>query len=149
MKTIDVESDYLQIKNRIKSLSASSTRKWGGMKLDQMLSHCTTQLEIALGEKAAEIQGPAIMRSRLGKWISLTAIPWPKGSFTPKEMNMVKLGINSEDIEDKKKRLLEYLERSQKEKELKAHPFFGSLTRKEWSRLIYKHLDHHLRQFGV
>jgi hypothetical protein len=29
------------------------------------------------------------------------------------------------------------------------HPFFGPLAPDEWSILMYKHLDHHLRQFGV
>jgi hypothetical protein len=29
------------------------------------------------------------------------------------------------------------------------HAFFGSLTPDEWAILMYKHLDHHLRQFGA
>jgi Protein of unknown function (DUF1569) len=29
------------------------------------------------------------------------------------------------------------------------HSFFGHLTPEEWAILTYKHLDHHLRQFGV
>ena len=29
------------------------------------------------------------------------------------------------------------------------HPFFGKLTPDEWAQLMYKHLDHHLRQFGM
>jgi len=29
------------------------------------------------------------------------------------------------------------------------HSFFGRLTPEEWATLMYKHLDHHLRQFGV
>ena len=29
------------------------------------------------------------------------------------------------------------------------HPFFGRMTGEEWDRLLWKHLDHHLRQFGV
>ncbi|MBX2960889.1 MAG: DUF1569 domain-containing protein [Cyclobacteriaceae bacterium] len=28
-----------------------------------------------------------------------------------------------------------------------SHPFFDKLNRKEWGRLIYKHMNHHLRQF--
>ena len=31
----------------------------------------------------------------------------------------------------------------------KRHPIFGVLTANEWSRYFLKHLDHHLRQFGV
>ena len=29
------------------------------------------------------------------------------------------------------------------------HPFFGEITPAEWAMGMYKHLDHHLRQFGV
>lgn len=29
------------------------------------------------------------------------------------------------------------------------HPFFGKLTSEQWGKGIYKHLDHHLKQFGV
>lgn len=29
------------------------------------------------------------------------------------------------------------------------HPLFGVLTHKQWGKMQYKHLDHHLRQFGV
>ncbi len=29
------------------------------------------------------------------------------------------------------------------------HPFFGRLKPREWAILMYKHVDHHLRQFGV
>ncbi|MFD1127776.1 DUF1569 domain-containing protein [Paenibacillus provencensis] len=28
------------------------------------------------------------------------------------------------------------------------HPFFGKLTSEEWSIGLYKHLDHHLKEFG-
>ena len=35
------------------------------------------------------------------------------------------------------------------EKLAKEHPFFGPLTSAEWDRLQWKHLDHHLRQFGA
>lgn len=29
------------------------------------------------------------------------------------------------------------------------HPIFGNLSQSEWGKAIWKHLDHHLRQFGV
>jgi hypothetical protein len=29
------------------------------------------------------------------------------------------------------------------------HPFFGKITSEQWDGLMSKHLDHHLRQFGV
>ncbi len=32
---------------------------------------------------------------------------------------------------------------------VQQHPFFGKMSGNEWAVLAYKHLDHHLRQFGV
>lgn len=29
------------------------------------------------------------------------------------------------------------------------HPFWGKLTQEDWNKLLWKHTDHHLRQFGV
>jgi len=29
------------------------------------------------------------------------------------------------------------------------HPFFGKMTSQQWSKAMYKHIDHHLQQFGV
>ena len=29
------------------------------------------------------------------------------------------------------------------------HAFFGKLTKEEWGIVMYKHLDHHLRQFSA
>ena len=35
------------------------------------------------------------------------------------------------------------------ESKLKPHPMFGKLSKKQWSDLLVKHFDHHLKQFGV
>jgi hypothetical protein len=50
-------------------------------------------------------------------------------------------------------RLIDFISRTQKQwaefyDGLESHAF-GALTRQEWSNLFYKHLDHHLQQFGV
>ena len=148
MKNIFIESDYLEIRSRIEKLSDANERLWGNMNLEQMLIHCTTQLKLALGEISAEQQGPSFMRSKLGKWILFSTIPWPKNVGTPNEMNTELSSFTFTDIEDKKIILLNYLEKVKEGTQLKKHPFFGELNRKEWGRLMYKHLDHHLKQFS-
>ncbi|MCA0390144.1 MAG: DUF1569 domain-containing protein [Bacteroidetes bacterium] len=30
----------------------------------------------------------------------------------------------------------------------REHPYFGNLSKKQWSRLAYIHINHHLKQFG-
>lgn len=148
MKNILNESDYSEIRKRIMSLSSTSQKKWGKMNVKQMLVHCSAQLKMAVGEMASQTQGPAFLRSGLGKWILFSNLPWPKGSMTPKEMKAENHLSLIEDIETGKSTLFHYLEKARNLETLKPHPFFGSLDRNEWARLIYKHLDHHLRQFG-
>lgn len=148
MKTILKEADYLEIRNRILSISATSPRQWGKMDLQQMILHCTTQLKMALGEIPSKRQGPSLMRTGLGKWLIFSNLPWPKGAKTPKEMNVATNNFLLTAIEIEKKDLLNYLEKVKSQDQLYPHPFFGNLNKDEWSRLIYKHLDHHLKQFG-
>lgn len=148
MKNILNEADYVEITNRIQNLSETNSRLWGNMNMQQMLSHCTTQLKLALGEISHKQQGPSLMRSKLGKWLLFSMIPWPKGAETPTEMNVEIASFSLADIEIEKRELLDYLAKVRQQAHLKAHPFFGALNRKEWARLVYKHLDHHLKQFG-
>lgn len=148
MKNILNEKDYSEIQERIQKLSAANIRRWGKMDMQQMLVHCTVQLKLAIGEIPSNTQGPSFMRSGLGKWILFSNMPWPKGATTPAEMNAQLAQFSLVDIEAEKKELLHYLEKAKEKEQLQPHPFFGNLNRKEWVRLIYKHLDHHLKQFN-
>ncbi|MBS1978906.1 MAG: DUF1569 domain-containing protein [Bacteroidetes bacterium] len=148
MKSLLNPPDLQHLQLRINNLEISSARRWGTMTVEEMLTHCIRQIQLATGEIKAPAQGPGVLHTALGKWISLSAIPWPKGLPTPKEMNMKKQGITLDAFEVVRNQLLEYLNKATSEPSLTAHPFFGNLSREEWGRLIYKHLDHHLKQFG-
>ncbi|MCB0510452.1 MAG: hypothetical protein KDC82_06785 [Bacteroidetes bacterium] len=67
MKNIGIAENYDELRSRITSLHPKSHKKWGKMSLEQMLSHCSAQLEMALGEKSSSIQGSFLMRTSLGK----------------------------------------------------------------------------------
>ncbi|MCB9257501.1 MAG: DUF1569 domain-containing protein [Chitinophagales bacterium] len=149
MKNIGIAENYDELRSRITSLHPKSHKKWGKMSLEQMLSHCSAQLEMALGEKSSSIQGSFLMRTSVGRWLLLYTLPWPKGSITPQEMNMLKQEAKPAEIEERKLYLLAYLEKVQQADQLHAHPFFGNLSKADWQRLIYKHIDHHLQQFSA
>ncbi len=68
--------------------------------------------------------------------------------MTPSEMNKNKNSFQLKDIETEKGELISYLDKVMGATILFPHPFFGSLSRKEWGQLIYKHIDHHLQQFS-
>lgn len=143
------ETDYVEIKKRINHLNAASQRQWGKMSLPEMLEHCSIQLKKASGiipESAYE--GPAMYRTSFGRWLLLYAVPWPKGAATPSQMNMASNGSNVPDVQHSKQELLGLLEKVQLQDHFNPHPFFGKMEKKNWGRLIWKHIDHHLRQFG-
>ncbi len=143
------ETDYTAIKNRIHQLNMQSQRVWGKMSLPQMLEHCSIQLKKALGiipEGAYE--GPSMFRTAPGRWLLLYAMRWPRGVATPSQMNMLSNGATVADVQDSKRVLLGLLEKVQSQQHFSPHPFFGKMDKKDWGRLIWKHLDHHLKQFG-
>ena len=148
MKNILNQLEFEELKERIKLLSANNSRVWGKMTVEQMVAHCTAQLKLALGEVVAEKQGHSFMRSALGKWIIFSNIPWPKGVNTPNEMNVELNQFSFTGMENSKNELLKYIDKVKAAGHFAPHPFFGQLSQKEWGRLIYKHLDHHLKQFN-
>jgi hypothetical protein len=75
-------------------------------------------------------------------------LPFPKGAPTAPEL----LAAPPATVEDEKRTLLDLvarLGRGPREGAGSTHPLFGPLSRSEWSALVYKHSDHHLRQFGA
>jgi hypothetical protein len=143
-------TDYNQILQRIQSLQADAKKQWGKMNLQQMLEHCTIQLKMALGMMPDSSKaGQAIFRTAFGRWMGLYVFPWPKGAATPPVMNMETNGTIVKDFAFEKEQLLSLLQQVQQKDSFHAHAFFGAMNKKDWGRLIWKHADHHLRQFGA
>jgi hypothetical protein len=139
-----------QIKQRIDRLRIDSERQWGKMTVAQAISHCGSGLQMALGE----IRPP---RALIGRLIGSAIKPKVVGndeelrrsSGTANEL--VVSGERNLDVE--RVRLCSLIDRfvsgGPPVCTTHPHPFFGPLTPVEWAVLMYKHLDHHLRQFGV
>ena len=139
-----------EVKRRLSELQPDSRRQWGKMSLAQMLAHCSLGLEMAAGE----ILPPRALIGRiLGPIVKPIALreeePMRRNSPTARE-----LVIDGErSFEDERKRLSGLIDRfaAAGPSGCTSHPhaFFGSLTPDEWAVMMYKHLDHHLRQFGA
>ena len=60
---------------------------------------------------------------------------------------------DTKDFEAEKKRLINYIKKTQELGEAhfdnKESHSFGNLSKTEWNNMFYKHIDHHLTQFGV
>lgn len=139
-----------QLKQRLARLRPNSQRLWGTMTAAQAVAHCSKGMEMAVGE----IRTPRALAGRLiGRVIKPMALragePMRRNSPTAKELIV---GDNRElDTEHERLSALidQFAAAGSAGCTLHPHPFFGSLTPDEWAVLMHKHLDHHLRQFGV
>jgi hypothetical protein len=133
---------------RVRQLSHDQRRLWGRMEVGQMVAHVSDQLRMAVG--GVEVQaarGP--FRFAPMRYLIVHLLPWPKGKAkAPPEAFTTSPTELAEDI----RTLVELIERfaATPPEQLKPlHPWFGRMTSQDWDVLSYRHLDHHLRQFGV
>lgn len=138
------------LKARIDKLTPVTKPNWGSMKVSQMLAHCNVPYEMVFTDKHPK---PNFFVRFLLTLIAKNGVvnekPYPKNSRTAPQF-IIK---DDRDFEKEKSRLIAYLGKAQ---ELGVKHFdglesnsFGKLTITEWNNLFYKHLDHHLTQFGV
>ena len=148
MGSILNESDRAAISDRLRSLQASSTRRWGSMDVVGMLRHLQLSARMALGELEVPSANKRVFQMFPLKHLIIYVFPFPKGAPTAPEL---KPDV-AESLDEEREAVLELLERIGKgprDGAGPAHPLFGPLTRREWGVATYKHTDHHLKQFGA
>ena len=150
MKNLFEAAQAEELKERMAQLSADSERQWGKMNPAQMLAHCSATMGMAMGK----ISPPRILVGRLlgflaKKSLIVNGTPMRRNSMTEKSC----LVTDERDFVVERQRLRESIDRfaAGGPGVCTKHPhfFFGPLTPLEWATLMYLHLDHHLRQFGV
>jgi hypothetical protein len=150
MKSVHEARAVEEVKGRMARLRPDSERQWGKMNPAQMLAHCSLAMDMAMGK----ICPPRILLGRLlgplaKKSVIAKGEPIRRNRMTYKGC----LVTDERNFMVEKQRLLESIDRFVKggPEACSKHPhfFFGPLTPNEWATLMYQHLDHHLRQFGV
>jgi len=147
MKSLFNEDTFTEINQRIEKLTPETKPLWGKMNTGQMLWHSQGPLNIMLGKNHYGLK-PNWFLKILIKNSFYNDKPWRKNLPTVKPLKVVE----SKDFENEKARLKELLNEfgSQRDKnDWDPHPAFGHFTKEQWGKMQYKHLDHHLRQFGV
>ena len=152
MKTLFSEDERTAFARRIDLLQPDSTGQWGKMDAAHMICHVTDQLRVALGDIPTSISAPSVFRFRLIRRVVVqlgTWLPWPKGRIeTVPEMLTTSPSEWDDDL-SALQGLLDTFGKQDPDAEWAAHPMFGRLSGREWGALSWKHLDYHLRQFGV
>ncbi|HEX6648172.1 MAG TPA: DUF1569 domain-containing protein [Pyrinomonadaceae bacterium] len=130
------------------SLTASSTRRWGQMSVVGMLQHLSLSARMALGELPVASVNKRPFQMFPLKHLLLYVVPFPKGAPTAGELRPD--GAASFDEERATiVNLLEQIGTGPQDGAGPAHPLFGPMSRREWGVVTYKHVDHHLKQFGA
>jgi uncharacterized protein DUF1569 len=149
MPTLFDASTRSGVHARIGSLEATRSGLWGKMNAPQMVCHCADQLRVALGDVPTELKPVPALQSRLVRQALIYWLPVPKGKIsTAPEMQATKPAGWEGDLAALHGLVDRFAER-RPDGDWAPHPAFGRLTGKEWGALCYKHLDHHLRQFGA
>ncbi|MBN8701623.1 MAG: DUF1569 domain-containing protein [Bacteroidetes bacterium] len=150
MKNVFNLSDSNELIARINKLTAASKPTWGKMNVSQMLAHCNVTYELVYDNKHPKPTGfKKFILKLFVKNIVVNEKPYKKGSPTAPEF----LITSAKEFETEKKRLVEYITKTQQLGEAhfdgKESHSFGVLNKAEWNNMFYKHLDHHLTQFGA
>ena len=142
-----------QTKRRISQLNANSQRQWGSMTVAQTLAHCISAMEMALGllkPKRSPFPAGVIGPLVTPLFLHLNRPFLPNSNTAPE---LLPPPATECELERERMRLIASIDifasQGDEKRSRPEHPFFGSLNLRQWAILMHKHLDHHLRQFGV
>ena len=150
MKNIFDSNEADLVIKRINKLDAYASPLWGKMSADQMLAHCNVTYEMIYDTKHPKPNAfKRFMLKAVVKPYVVSEKPYKHNSRTAPEFVIAE----PKNFVEEKARLIDFIVKTQKLGQdyfnNKPSHSFGKLTSTEWNSLFYKHLDHHLRQFGV
>lgn len=148
MPTLADQVTRASLVTRIGQLTPERVPRWGRMNAPQMLAHCADALRMAYGEVRCEPKRVPIVQLGIVKWLVIHVLPFPKSAPTAPEL----VARVPESWDQERQQLIALVHRFGEESARTSwplHPLFGKLTGTQWGQLGWKHLDHHLGQFGV
>jgi hypothetical protein len=151
MKNLFDATVATELRSRLAKLEPHTERHWGKMTAAQMLAHCSLSMQWAVGELVPD-KGPLPARL-IGRLIKPMVLrneePFRKNSPTASGL----IVTDEREFGNERDRLSALIDKFAAGGAAgctsNPHSFFGKMTPDEWAILTYKHLDHHLRQFGV
>ena len=147
MKSLFEEPAVEEILTRLEAITSQTPRQWGKMNVDQMLAHCSAGLDMAAGREVPPFSLTGRIIGHFLKGMYSNDRPFDKGSPTS-----LKIG-DILDFAKEKEHLKETISRFNQDGlsgvTTMPHPFFGKLSPEAWGKGMYKHIDHHFKQFGV
>ena len=147
-KTLWDDEARTSLLRRLDALTPQSAAKWGRMNAGEMIAHLLSGMHLADGAIAAKPRRSPFRRWPL-KYLFVYWVPFPKGAPAPREI--VTRGTPADwdaNLGALRESIVEMASRD-RHAAWPDHPVFGALSGRAWGALGWRHLDHHLRQFGV
>ena len=138
-----------EITGRLERLTPQNVQRWGKMQPAQLLPHLGDSFRRALGDTPTEPPRSGIARFAPVRYLYIHHIKWPEGKI---QSPAGSFRTPSTGWDGDRKIVLGLIARfaaTSREKLSPYHPTLGRMTPRDWGVLMYKHLDHHLRQFSA
>ncbi len=149
MKNLFDEATVAETTGRMERLTAGSERLWGKMTAAQALAHCSVAMEMAVGDRRPKRMMIGRLLGPVFRGLALNEKPLAKNSPTDPTFVVTderELGVERARLEGLIRRFYSGGPAGCTDH---PHSFFGPLTPEQWARQQWKHIDHHLQQFGV
>ncbi len=147
MRSLHSQIDRRVVNERIRRLTADTVPQWGKMNAPQMVAHLTNWMGMATGELPVRGKRHPARLFPL-KQLMIYVVPMPKSLPTATELIARAPAPFNGEVEALSAAMNSFGSRA-RDFAWPAHPIFGSMSRRDWGTLGYRHCDHHLRQFGV
>jgi hypothetical protein len=153
MHTIADKKILNSLVERLRQLRSDTPRRWGTLTAGEMLCHLGDAHESVLGTRIPPGPIPSGAPRPLLKWFALyTAVPWPKGVKTRPGVDPMIDGTRPGEFEPDRERAIRTLKALAVAAPTTfpaSHFMFGPMSARDWHRWAYRHVTHHLRQFGL
>lgn len=132
---------------RLQRLTPETQPQWGKLDAPRLLSHLSDSLAMSVGDMPVKSLNRKAFHRFPMKHLILYVFPFPKGVPTAREL----LSSSPKEFESDRRHVIEMIGRLAATPDAAGpeHPFFGPLTNDEWNSLGWKHIAHHLKQFGL
>lgn len=136
---------------RLERLTPETMRRWGTMTAHEMLCHLADSFRAMIGERQASMVAASPFKRNAMRILALhLPMRWPRGIPTRPEVDPKRGGTRPVVFDADRRELVALMQRFAADGvRHTSHPMFGEMPRRDWLIWGYRHVDHHLRQFGL
>jgi len=147
MPTLRNEAHRKSLLERLARLTPETKARWGSFDAPRMMGHLRDSLDAGMGDLAVLRRGPWVFRHFPLKHLALYVVPMPKNAKAPREL----LARTPGDFDEERRGVVEAMERmaAMPRGAGPEHFLLGPLSYNQWNVLSWKHIEHHLTQFGT